>query len=241
MSYCVNCGVELEPSLKKCPLCNTPVINPRQIEEERLHPDKKAPTPSFPQKKGQVEVVKRKDVAILLTTVVLATSIVCGLLNFFAFPSIPWSLAIIGACVLLWVLLIPAAIYSRLPGYVSIFLDGLAVVLYLYLLTYLTGSSAWFAGLGVPITVLVAVLTEVVYLCVKLFPKSFLTSALYGFTGLAILCIGLEIFIDNFLYQAVSLGWSAIVLTVCVIMDITIITLLSRKRLRSAVRRRLHF
>ena len=49
------------------------------------------------------------------------------------------------------------------------------------------------------------------------------------------------IFIDNFLYQAVSLGWSAIVLTVCVIMDITIITLLSRKRLRSAVRRRLHF
>ena len=30
MSYCVNCGVELAPSEKNCPLCGTPVINPPQ-------------------------------------------------------------------------------------------------------------------------------------------------------------------------------------------------------------------
>ena len=29
MSYCVHCGVELDPSLKKCPLCNTPVLDPK--------------------------------------------------------------------------------------------------------------------------------------------------------------------------------------------------------------------
>ena len=28
MSYCVNCGVKLAKSEKKCPLCNTKVINP---------------------------------------------------------------------------------------------------------------------------------------------------------------------------------------------------------------------
>ena len=36
MSYCVNCGVELDNSLKKCVLCDTPVINPNvknEIEE----------------------------------------------------------------------------------------------------------------------------------------------------------------------------------------------------------------
>ena len=33
MSYCVNCGVELEPSLTSCPLCNTPVINPNELTE----------------------------------------------------------------------------------------------------------------------------------------------------------------------------------------------------------------
>ena len=72
MSYCVNCGVELEQSLGQCPLCNTPVINPREAVCN------KSP---FPEEKGQVEVVKRKDMSILLTTVMVSTSIVCGLLN----------------------------------------------------------------------------------------------------------------------------------------------------------------
>ena len=30
MSYCVNCGVELDPSAGICPLCHTPVCNPVQ-------------------------------------------------------------------------------------------------------------------------------------------------------------------------------------------------------------------
>ena len=28
MSYCVNCGVELGPGARECPLCRTPVVNP---------------------------------------------------------------------------------------------------------------------------------------------------------------------------------------------------------------------
>ena len=34
MSYCVNCGVKLKNSEKKCPLCNTKVINPNKIDSE---------------------------------------------------------------------------------------------------------------------------------------------------------------------------------------------------------------
>ena len=34
MSYCVECGVELARDLKKCPLCDTPVLNPRQPAPE---------------------------------------------------------------------------------------------------------------------------------------------------------------------------------------------------------------
>ena len=34
MSYCVNCGVELDPSAGICPLCHTPVVNPgRPVDE----------------------------------------------------------------------------------------------------------------------------------------------------------------------------------------------------------------
>ena len=35
MSYCVNCGVELEKSEKKCPLCGVEVINPAQPPEDK--------------------------------------------------------------------------------------------------------------------------------------------------------------------------------------------------------------
>ena len=51
MSYCVNCGVELDRSAKACPLCNTPVINPNEL----LRKEQKTP---FPQEKGQVETAR---------------------------------------------------------------------------------------------------------------------------------------------------------------------------------------
>ena len=48
MSYCVNCGVKLDPSLKYCPLCNTPVINPHDLSKMqpirlRLYAEKTSP------------------------------------------------------------------------------------------------------------------------------------------------------------------------------------------------------
>ena len=97
MSYCVNCGVELDASATKCPLCDTPVYNPKAPEPE------KQPSP-FPREKGQVEVVKRKDLGVLLTVIVLATAVTCGLLNAFVFRSSLWSLAVIGVVLVLWVI-----------------------------------------------------------------------------------------------------------------------------------------
>jgi len=234
MSYCVNCGVELDGTLTDCPLCNTPVINPREIKDS-------ARKPTFPEEKQAVEAVKRKDVGILMTTVVVACAVTCGLLNLLVLQSSPWSLAIIGICVLLWVLLIPVTIYNRQSIYLSILFDGLAVGIYLYMLSYMLKSDNWLWGLGVPIVILVTIVGEILTMCIRKLPRSILTVALYCFTAIAFACIGLEILIDRYIKGMVSLSWSAIVLTVCVIVDIAIITILSRRRLRSAVRRRLHF
>lgn len=235
MSYCVNCGVELDASAKACPLCNTPVVNPRELE--RLASEKKP----FPQEKGQVEAVKRKDLGILVTVVTLATAITCGILNVLVFQGTPWSLTVIGVCAILWVMLVPAVIYTKQPVYVSLLCDGAVTILYLYMLTYLTGSSEWFGGLGVPITLLVLVIAEVFTFCIRRLPRSFLTVSLYLFTAAGLLCMGIEMIVDYYATGKIALGWSAVVLTVCVILDITVITMLSRRRLRNEVRRRLHF
>ena len=99
--------------------------------------------------------MKRKDLGLLLSMVILASVATCGILNLLVFNVSPWSLAVIGACVILWVFMIPAVIYTRQSVYVSLLLDGGAVTLYLYMLTFLSGSSGWFTGLGLPIVVLV--------------------------------------------------------------------------------------
>lgn len=234
MSYCVNCGVELDASAKKCALCNTPVYHPQDF------PEKEAGEP-FPTQKGDVETVKRKDFGILLTTFVLATSATCAILNACVFSGSMWSLAVIGVCVVLWVMMIPVVIFKRQPIYLSLLLDGAAVVLYLYMLARMVDSYDWFYGLGLPIVLVVTLVAECFTFCVCRFPRAFLVIALELFTGVGILCAGLEAVIDRYLSGGYEPLWSAVVVTVCVILDIVIITLLSRRRLRNAVRRRLHF
>lgn len=235
MSYCVNCGVELNDDLTFCPLCNTPVINPSALPRSSEKPS------AFPKEKGQVDVVKRKDLAILLSIVLSSTAITCALLNLFVFQNYLWSIPIIGICVIIWVLMIPAVIYTKFTLYASFFLDGIAVGCYLYALTFLTKSNEWFPFLGLPIVILTTLFLEIFLFLIIHLPVSFLTTALYLFAEIPVFCICLELLIRNFIHRPMKLTWSAIVLTICGIIVIALITVLSRARLRNAVRRRLHF
>ena len=234
MSYCVNCGVELEASLTSCPLCNTPVINPNKLQEL------KAASP-YPKEKGQVDRVKRRDLGILAFIVLLATSLSCLMLNLFVFSGSMWSLYIIGVCLTIFVLLLPVIIESKIPIYISLLCDGIAVGVFLYLITFNTADNSWFFSLALPIVVLVTILVEILALLLRMLPVSFITTALYVFAEIALLCVGLELLIDHYLQAPLQLLWSAIVLTVCSVIVVMLITVLSTRRLRDAVRRRLHF
>ena len=64
MSYCVNCGVELGISLKACPLCDTPVVNP--------HVETISNDTFFPSKSGEIEPVSKTELAILISSMLLS-------------------------------------------------------------------------------------------------------------------------------------------------------------------------
>lgn len=234
MSYCVNCGVELESSLRECPLCHTPVLNPKQPFQMDV------PMP-YPTSKGQVDVVKRKDLGLLLSVVLSATSLTCLLLNLLVFQATPWSLLVIGICFCLFVFAFPAVIYTKSPIYLSLLADGAAVGIYLYMLSYLTPSDGWFYAIGFPIVITLTVLIEIFTLCARKFPFTVLSASLYFFIEVPILCITIELLIRYYLYGTLCIVWSAVVLTVCTIIVIALITILAKKRLRNEVRRRLHF
>ena len=234
MSYCVNCGVELEPSLKECPLCNTPVINPKELYDQKR-------TSPYPKERGQVDVVKKTDLSILICIVLGATSLSCVALNLLVFSKNPWSLFIVGACLILFVLAFPVVIYTKLPIYISLLFDGVAVGFYLYMITFNTAGREWFFRLALPIVALATILVEIFALLLRTFSFSHITAALYFFAETALLCVGVELLIRHYYEQPMRLVWSAIVLTVCTVIVILLLTVLSRRRLRDAVRRRLHY
>ncbi len=233
MSYCVNCGVELESSLQECPLCHTPVINPKEAGRD-------IPPSPYPTDKGQVEVVKRKDLGILLSVVLTATGVTCLLLNLLVFGQSLWSLLVIGICICLFVFTFPAVYYSKMPIYISLLADGIAVAVYLYMIAYLTPSTDWFWQLGLPIVMLVTLCMEIFTFLLKKIPFSVLSGALCLFIEIPLFCAALELMIRRMLFDPLRLTWSAVVLTVCVIIDVALITILVKKRLRNEVRRRLH-
>lgn len=236
MAYCVNCGVELDKSLRACPLCNTPVVNPADLAAPKSAVD------PFPAKRAVIERAKRSDVAILVSVILLATMAASGLLNLLLYRTGAWSLAIIGGCVVGWVICVPVLIYTRLPIYVSILLDGLSVALYLYLISITAAQGVdWLLKLGFPILTLAVVLAEVMTLLIRHVNHSFLGVSTYVITSIALMCGGIEGVIDLYFHGHASLGWSAVVITVCAVIDAALITILSRRRLRGEVRRRLHF
>lgn len=121
MAYCVNCGVKLEETLTKCPLCNTPVYHPQEEKTEKK-------VPPYPSERGTVEKVKRTDLAILLIVLFGSTAVGCGLLNLFVYKGSLWSLYVIGACLVFLVFSIPIMVYRKLPYILMVLIDGCAVL-----------------------------------------------------------------------------------------------------------------
>lgn len=246
MPYCVNCGVKLEETLERCPLCNTPVIDPSQLSEDglqRLSKLRKKSTaiPPFAPERGEAEKVKSKDGAIILTVTFATTALCCALLNYLVFNSYLWSIPIIGLCAFFWVIFFPIILFRNLPVYAFITMDGFALAGYLYMISFMTTDRIWLTQLALPITALITIQILIFTFLIRRISSSILSVTLYAYILIPLLCIGIELLICRFRSQPLHIVWSAIVTAPCAVVSIILITILSKKRLREAVRRRLHF
>lgn len=233
MSYCVNCGVELDKTCSVCPLCNTKVINPNELV------DTSSPKP-FASRKGEADPVKRMDITIFLSVVLLATAIVCGLLNIFTFKVNLWSLYVIGICVILWVFLLPMFFPNKIKVLLSLTLDGLIILLYLGIISYLHPGNGWFIKIALPLTIVVIGMV-LLYVYILNHPKHSILSMAALFTAeVSILTAIIEVLIDNYLNEPIFLTWGAITLVCGIVIDVALITILRQTRLREEIRRRMH-
>ncbi|MBU9727311.1 DUF6320 domain-containing protein [Diplocloster modestus] len=233
MSYCVNCGVELHKTCEVCPLCNTRVVNPNSAV------DLASPKP-FPSVKGVAGPVRRSDVTILMTVILATTAVVCGLLNLFFFTTSMWSLYVIGGCIVLWVFFLPLFFSRTVHPYISLLLDGLSIAMYFGIISYMHPGNGWYFSIAVPIILVTTALIVIFAFCIRHLHTSILSTAAVIIGEIGVLAVCIELLIRNFEGEGLSLSWSAVVMTCCIIMDVALITIIRRSRLREEVRRRMH-
>lgn len=234
MSYCVNCGVELAPSEPKCPLCGTPVIHPDrpwQAPEERLYPERLETTAGH---------VNRRYGAHLASIALLMPVAVCMLVDFLTTMHITWSFYVMGAGAFIFCCALLPFYTEKPKPYLSLFLDMLAALLYLYLIALASGDTAWFWRLAMPLTVFSGL---AVIACVWIFRRKnspFLVDLSNAIAICAALLIIIECMIDLFVIGFIRPRWSLYALFPLIALSVMFRMVNRKQRLLESIRKRLY-
>lgn len=234
MSYCVNCGVELDVTATACPLCNTKIYNPNQP------PSTDVPTP-YATVKGHAEPVKTKEFTILMSTVLFVTSLVCLFLNRFTIQLGHWSYYVVGICAMLWIFMFPLFFPRKTNIYLHLALNGLSIALFLALVSWLHPNNHWYEHIALPIVGLGTVLLEIIFVFAIKLKSSMLMKTIISIAAIAIFCICTEMVIDLHSRGTFYLVWSAIVAACALAIDIVLLTIYLLEGLRAEIRKRMHF
>lgn len=233
MSYCVNCGVELGKELKCCPLCGTPVINPREWGNKEAKS-------FFQNRPAKVQPVSKAEIALLISAMLASVALCCGILNLLMQPEYVRSLYAVGACAMLWVWIVLPLIFRKLPVFVRVGIDLLAVALYLLLIALVFGGMDWYLRLALPVLAAAELCSIVITYIMRGGRRSILSSIIIIIGGIALMSLFTELFIDLFIYGTWTAGWSLIIMTVCLGFSIPLVTVRLVPSLREEVRRRFH-
>lgn len=148
MSYCVHCGVELDDSAKRCVLCNTPVLNPNQ-------PSQDVPTP-YSEKVVLPPKVRRRFSAFLMSMILLLPNIVCVVTNLLLPSEMFWAKYVLATSLFVWVVFLFPFLLKKIPAFVLVLIDSLAVLAYVFFFYMDFGQSGWFSRVAVPAVAVIA-------------------------------------------------------------------------------------
>lgn len=233
MSYCVNCGVELDKTAQTCPLCHTVVANPNQPV------DIFAPKP-FPTQRREVPFAVKWELALLLTAMFLSVGVCCGVLNIFLRAERAWSLYVIGAAVMLWIWFVPPLLMRGMHLCLRLVFDVVAVGIYVFLISVDLNGKVWFLHLALPIILLGGAMMLFLGLMLQDGRRSILSSVTLIIGTAGAFMAGVEFFIDRYVLGTWQPGWSIVILAVCVAMVIPLVIVRRVPTLREEARRRFH-
>lgn len=197
MSYCVNCGVKLAPSEKVCPLCDTPVINPKARDEEAKS--------AYPDKVDTYRPLNVRFIVGLLWIGVAVVSVIVVLCDLLTARALSWSVFVIGGVAYAGAILTSISLKSKWASLLSLTCGTLLLLL---LIAWRTGGMEWFAVLAAPLTVLYGAYVCFCFLIVSVRGVNGFRKWAVCFLFFALTLIGTEGAIDNFVTGKIDLFWS---------------------------------
>lgn len=236
MSYCVNCGVELEDNIKACPLCSVEVINPAKKNE-----DEKARVLTYPNRIERINVkINKQFAAALVSVLMVLAAVICFVANLLIDNALTWSQYVIGAIFFAWVVVAGPLIFNRYIVLKSILLDIAALLLFLLMIERADNSRPWFAAVAVPLVGIVTILICLIMLGwqYRVLQRLSLAAAVFISIGIFILC--LEVFLDLFLQKAVLLNWSPYAAIPCTFVALLLLIIQRKRRINQELKKRLH-
>lgn len=140
--YCINCGVKLADSQKKCPLCGTVVF----------HPDLPQPNgePPYPADRYPGTKVNRYGVLAIITAIFLLPLFITLLVDLQISGTVSWSGYVIGAILLSYVILVLPFWFRKYHPVVLIPCNFAAMGLYLLYID-LANRGGWFLSFAFPV------------------------------------------------------------------------------------------
>lgn len=234
MSYCVNCGVELEKSEKHCPLCGVEVINPaRPYDDKAVRP--------YPKRLDPINArINRQFIASVLTICMAFPAVLCLAINLSLSGSLSWSLYVTGALVVIWTAVVPAYLFRR-PSLTRLFLPVLiSLSLYLLLIAQMQKDSSWYLTLALPIILVSAILFYLnAWLIIHRKVRGFAIPAMI-LISIGLLTVSCDITIGLHLGSDWVPDWSFYVLIPCLAVAMLSLTVARRQSIREEIKKRLH-
>ena len=216
MPYCPDCGVEIG-GVPSCPLCGA--RNPRSgagVEAGCEGSDKENGDTGRRNFLGEAEMLEkftlkeRKTIAWEVISVAFAVAIIAlSSINLLMERRLSWALFPVSALVFLWVIATAILVLNnRSPLYWILAVLDLPV--FLIVLGILTGDTSWAWRLALPIAIFAELVIAALLLQIRNAKRKGLNILAYILLGVAVDCLGIEIFIDLFVSGAIRLSWSAI-------------------------------
>jgi hypothetical protein len=236
MSYCVNCGVELQKSEPRCPLCGTEVINPNELREEK-------PMRPYPSHVEHLDkTVDRRYIASFISLLMLIPLFTVMLANILVSGKLSWSYYVLGGeLVAFTVFLLP--MIARMPKILYVAIDAAAVgVLLLLIQVIAQGNWDWLLLLGLPITGLTAVMCWFFSVMAEpTFKLPILVRFTFGLVCLGLLVVAIEFFIGLYQHAIAWPTWSLYVLFPCLVLASSLLLLNRRARVKEEIKKRFYF